>query len=183
MQTISQILTNNNDIYEINYNFVEYKKNYNTYFNNKEQEMNVRYQNIQDIINILNKHNIEHWLQGKTMLGISKFNKLLENDSDEDIGLDHKNILPICIIIIPELIKLGFKVIRATKNNSMVSVMRNNRYLDFCFFQTNNKNEYFYELKRFPRHFYDNIITIEVNNFKYNIPEKYKEICKFSYNI
>lgn len=182
MQTISQILTNNNDIHEIIYDFNSYKMNHDTFFKNKEHELEIRYNNIHDIINILNKYNIEHWLQGKTLLGISKFNKLLENDSDEDIGLDHKNILSICTIIIPELTKLGFRVIRATKNNSMVSVMRNNRYLDFCFFRTNN-DVYFYEQKRFPKHFYNDIITINVNDFKYSVPKKYKEICKYSYNI
>ena len=58
----------------------------------------------------------------------------------------------------------------------------NNRYLDFCFFRTNN-DVYFYEQKRFPKHFYNEIITINVNDFTYSVPKKYKEICKYSYNI
>tara|TARA_Y100000389_G_scaffold67326_1_gene63615 strand:- start:123 stop:671 length:549 start_codon:yes stop_codon:yes gene_type:complete len=182
MNNISQILTNNINIREITYDFNNYKIKHNTFFKNKEHEMKIRYENLHDIINILNKHNIEYWLQGKTMLGISKYGQLIKNDSDEDIGLDSKNILSICNIIIPELTKIGFKVIRATKNNSMVSIMRNNRYLDFCFFQTNN-DIYFYEKKQFPKNFYDNIININVNDFKYCVPEKYKEICKYSYNI
>ena len=182
MEYISQIITKNINIHEITYDFNNYKQKHDTFFNNKQHEMEIRYNNIHDIINVLNKHNIEHWLQGKTMLGISKYGELLENDSDEDIGLDHKNILSICNIVIPELTQLGFKVIRATKNNSMVSVMRNNRYLDFCFFRTNN-DEYFYEQKRFPKRFYENITTINVNNFTYNVPDKYNEICKYSYNI
>jgi hypothetical protein len=182
MQKISQILTNNKNISEINYDFNNYKKNYHNYFKNKEEEMTIRYNNLHDIINILNKHNIEHWLQGKTMLGISIYKQLLIDDSDEDIGLDNKYILPICKIVIPELEELGFKIIRATKNNSMLSVIRNNRYLDFCFFKT-NKDIYYYEKKIFPKDFYTNIIKINVNNFTYCVPEKFKEICKYSYNI
>ena len=182
MEHISQILTNDKKILEITYDFNNYRNKYNTFFKNKQEELEVRYNNLQDIIGVLNKHNIEHWLQGKTMLGICKYSKLLENDSDEDIGLDHKNILAICTSVIPELVKIGFKIIRATKNNSMVSVMRNNRYLDFCFFRTTN-NEYFYEQKQFPKHFYDKIITINVNDFSYCVPEKYNEICKYSYKV
>tara|TARA_B100000963_G_C22395617_1_gene566485 strand:- start:227 stop:775 length:549 start_codon:yes stop_codon:yes gene_type:complete len=182
MKTIAQLLTNNINITEINYDFNAYKRNYKNYFKNKNEELKVRYNNLHDIINILNKHNIEHWLQGKTLLGISIFNQLLVNDSDEDIGLDHIHIVKICKFVIPELEKIGFKVIRATKKNSMVSVMRNNRYLDFCFFRTKNK-EYYYENKKFPKLFYSKIINLNINGFTYNVPERYKDICKFSYNI
>tara|TARA_Y100000992_G_C21109787_1_gene416733 strand:+ start:62 stop:613 length:552 start_codon:yes stop_codon:yes gene_type:complete len=182
MENIAQKLTNNNNIYEINYDFDKYRKNYHTLFTNKQEEMRIRYNNLHEIINILNKYKIEHWLQGKTMLGICMYQALLKNDSDEDIGLDHKNIIKICDLVIPELIKIGFNVIRATKNNSMVTVMRNNRYLDFCFFRTRN-NTYFYEKKIFPLHFYSNIKTIRINHFLYSVPEKYKEICEYSYNI
>tara|TARA_B100000900_G_scaffold409495_1_gene425529 strand:- start:1526 stop:2074 length:549 start_codon:yes stop_codon:yes gene_type:complete len=182
METIAQILTKNKDIQEINYDFATYKKKYHTYFNNKVEEMQVRYNNLHTIIEILNKHNIEHWLQGKTMLGIAKYKKLLINDSDEDIGLDNKNIKKICNIVIPELLNLGFKVIRATKNNSMVSVMKDKRYLDFCFFSTYNEF-YYYEKKIFPKIFFNKIIEITVNGYKYKVPKKYKEICKYSYNV
>lgn len=182
MENIAQILTNNRNILEINYDFNKYRINHNSFFKTKQDELKVRYENLQDIITVLNKYKIQYWLQGKTMLGICKYSKLLENDSDEDIGLDYKSIFTICNKVIPELNKIGFKVIRATKNNSMVSVIRNNRYLDFCFFRS-TETEYFYEQKRFPKHFYDNIITINVNNFSYCIPKKYNEICKYSYNI
>ena len=182
METISQILTKNLNITEINYDFNLYKKNYHTYFQNKEQELNVRYNNLHDIINILNKYNIKHWLQGKTLLGISIYGKLLINDSDEDIGLDYTNIKNVCNFVVPELEKIGFKVIRATQNNSMLSVMRNNRYLDFCFFRTQN-DTYYYEKKIFPKSFYGNIINFKANEFTYSIPQMYKEICKFSYNV
>lgn len=182
METIAQILTKNKDIQEINYDFATYKKNYHTYFNNKVEEMQVRYNNLHTIIEILNKHNIEHWLQGKTMLGIAKYKNLLINDSDEDIGLDNKNIKKICNYVIPELLNLGFEVIRATKNNSMVSVMKDKRYLDFCFFSTYNEL-YYYEQKIFPKIFFNKIIEITVNGYKYKVPKKYKEICKYSYNV
>ena len=86
MNNISQILTNNINIREITYDFNNYKIKHNTFFKNKEHEMKIRYENLHDIINILNKHNIEYWLQGKTMLGISKYGQLIKNDSNNSIG-------------------------------------------------------------------------------------------------
>ena len=180
MKTIAQILTKNDSILSIEFNFDEYKKN--TFFNNKEDELKVRYKNLHDIINTFNKYNILYWLQGKTILGIYKYKKLIENDSDEDIGTDSCNILFICEKIIPELLKLNFKVIRATKNNSMVSLMRDNRYLDICFFRE-KKEIYYYEKKKFPKKFYEKFINISVDNFVYSIPKNSNEICKYSYNL
>ena len=43
--------------------------------------MNVRTQNLKDLINIFNECEIFYWLQGKTLLGMIKDNKLIENDS------------------------------------------------------------------------------------------------------
>jgi hypothetical protein len=182
MNKIAQILTNNINITEINYDFNSYRSRHHLFFKNKKHELQIRYTNLHDVINVLNKYNILHWLQGKTMLGIHKYKGLLKNDTDEDIGTDFSNIKKICVDVIPKLQQIGFKVIRATKNNSMVTVMRNNRYIDICFFRT-IKDKYYYEKKIFPKAFYNTFMITNVNDFKYNIPEKADEICKYSYNI
>ena len=77
---------------------------------------------------------------------------------------------------------MGFRVIRATKNNSMLSLMRNNRYIDICFFSTNREN-IGYEQKIFPINFYKEFINYRVNNRVYIIPKKSSEIIKYSYNL
>ena len=166
----------------MNYDFDKLKKKQLNFFKNKDQEINVRIQNLKDLINIFNECNIFYWLQGKTLLGMVRDNKLIKNDNDEDVGTVCENIEKVCHEIIPKLKNIGFKVIRATDNNSMVSVMRNLRYIDICFF-VNKENKIGYEQKFFPKNYYDSFTELNINNFIYNIPSKFKDIVKFSYNI
>ena len=64
----------------------------------------------------------------------------------------------------------------------MVSLMRNLRYIDICFF-INKKNKIGYERKFFPKNYYNSFIELNINGFIYNIPSKFKDIIKYSYNI
>ena len=176
------LLLTNNKKTVINYNFEELKKKQSNFFKDKNDEMNIRIQNLKDVITTFNQCNINYWLQGKTLLGMVRDNKLIENDHDEDIGTMCENIETVCFEIIPKLKDIGFEVIRATENNSMVSVMRNLRYIDICFF-INKENQIGYEKKFFPITYYDSFETININNFIYKIPLKYKEIIHYSYNI
>ena len=179
--TTGQLLTNNKHK-SITYNFKQLKAKQLTFFKNKEHEMNVRIQNLKDVINIFNECGIFYWLQGKTLLGMVRDNQLIEKDHDEDIGTMCKNINKVCLTVIPKLNNIGFAVIRATENNSMVSVMRDFRYIDICFF-VNKENKIGYENKWFNSKLYKSYININRNNFNYSVPANYKEICKFSYNI
>lgn len=178
---LARLLTHN-EKKVINYNFGELKQKQNNFFKNKIDEMIVRKENLKDIINIFNDCNIFYWLQGKTLLGMVRDNKLIENDNDEDIGTMCENIEKVCNEIIPRLKNIGFQVIRATENNSMVSVMRNFRYIDICFFVKKN-NKIGYENKFFPQNFYDSFTELNIDNFTYNVPLKNKEIINYSYNI
>lgn len=180
--TIAQLITKNKDRLSLHYPFGELKKKQLDFFNNKKQEMNVRIENLKELITILNGFNIKYWLQGKTLLGMVRDNKLIENDHDEDIGVMESNMINICLKIIPILEKNGFKVIRATQNNSMLSLMKNFRYIDICFFTT-KKDKIGYEKKVFPKKFYNSFVNLNIDDFNYTIPLNYKEIIKYSYNI
>jgi len=182
MPTIAQKLGHQKN--SIDYDFNTYRRQHNSFFANKEEEMNIRYQNLQDVLTVMLKSNIFHWLQGKTMLGIAKYSGLLPDDSDEDIGTDISNLDKVCQEVIPKLEDLGFTVIRATENNSMVTVMRKHRYIDICFFQEDGKGNYYYEQKVFPRNFYSSqLVFFRVNEFDYPVPDMYTEICRYSYNV
>ena len=181
-KTIAQVITNSPKIQEITYDFQSYQRKHHTYFKNKDEELKIRYENLQDIIGVLNTENILYWLQGKTMLGIFKNGALLENDSDEDIGVDVSSLYDVCMKVVPKLQTMGFTVIRATRNNSMISFMRNNRYLDICVFRRNG-DHYFYEQKNFPVEYYKEISQIKVKDFVYRIPKLSKEICYYSYKL
>lgn len=182
--TISQLLNKNEKIRSINYPFNKLKIKQIEFFKNKnkDEEMNVREKNLKDLIKIFNEHNINYWLQGKTLLGMVRDNKLIKNDHDEDIGTMSENIEKVCLEIIPELKNIGFEVIRAASDNSMVSVMRNFRYIDICFFSKKGNN-IGYQKKYFPQEYYKSFTEIVIDNFNYRIPIKNKEIIKYSYNI
>ena len=182
MKTIYQIITKNDNMKYLDYNFIKLKKDEKMFFKNKKHELEIRYRNLHDIINVFDLLNIQYWLQGKTMLGIVKDKKLLENDNDEDIGTMISNLEDVCNKIIPLLLEKKFKIIRATKNNSMVSLMRDYRYVDICFFNY-RKNKIIYENKYFPKEYYDSFEKIKVSDFEYSIPCKYNKIINYSYNI
>jgi len=183
METISQIITNNINIISIDYPFDELKKDQERFFKNRKHEMNIRVENLKDVIKVFNEERSIYWLQGKTLLGMYRDHKLIENDHDDDIGTICENVNIVAKKIIPKLISLGFKVIRSTRNNSMVSVMRNWRYIDICFFKQKGGKKYGYEKKFFPKNFYESFQTITINNFDYIIPTKAKKIIQHSYNI
>lgn len=182
METIAQIVSKDKNILSLDYPFDELKIKQQMFFKTPEEEMNVRMNNLKDIIKIFNEENILYWLQGKTLLGLYKNKRLIENDHDEDIGTDIKNLDIVARKIIPKLESIGFVVIRCPKDNSMVSVIRNLRYIDICFFKHRGR-KYGYQKKFFPAKYYQSYTIIEIDDFEYKIPTYTKDIIKFSYNI
>ncbi len=182
METIAQIVTKDKNILSLDYPFGELKIKQQMFFKTPKEEMNVRMNNLKDVIKAFNEENILYWLQGKTLLGMYKDKKLIKNDHDEDIGTDMKNVNKVARKIIPKLESIGFVVIRCPKDNSMVSVMRDCRYIDICFFRYKGR-KYGYQKKFFPVKYYESYTNITINNFDYKIPTNSKDIIKFSYNI
>jgi len=181
MKTISQLLFNKNaKSFEYKGIFRDLQKmQKKLYSENPEREMQIRIKNLQDVINVFNKYDISYWLQGKTLLGMFKDKKLIENDHDEDIGTPSHNMEFVVKKIIPKLQSNGFDVIR-TITTEMVSVMRDFRYIDICFFSKKG-NKYGYQQKLFPEQFYKSFTTITINEFDYNIPTATKKILNYSY--
>lgn len=161
---------------EITFDFSKHSKQ--KHFENKKQEMTVRYQNLQDVEKILNEGNVQHWLYGKTLLGIYRDFNLIKDDHDEDIGLFKKDLEYVYRVLIPKMEKIGFKVIRITKNNDIVSVMRNNRYVDLCFFSEKENNLIGYENKKIPIEY----IGKTENFLGFQIPIDARKILKLLYN-
>lgn len=142
----------------------------------------LRNDNYQFVATLLNNHAIINWPQGKTMLGLCQYGNFIIDDHDEDIGIMCEHYEHILNIIVPICTQNGFTVIRINKNKAMITLMRGPRYIDLCFF-SNVNNTIGYENKWFPAIFYENFIQKQINDFVYNIPSKYKQICQYSYNI
>jgi hypothetical protein len=182
MKTISQIITKNDNILFLDYPFKNLINKDHIFFKNTQDKMNIRIKNLHDIIDIFKDLKIDYWLQGKTLLGLYRYKTLLKDDTDEDIGTMIDNLQIVCNKVIPKLIEKGFEVIRATQNNSMVSLLRNKRYVDICFFKKQN-NYIGYEKKKFPLHLFQEFISVSINNYEYTVPKYTDKIIKYSYNL
>lgn len=145
------------------------------------------------VTQILNKHNIPYWLEGGTLLGIVRENRLLPWDNDVDISLrktDEKKLLKI-------LYKLWFRGYRVSVkyyeksvlpfNQKQVRIVKitNRKYffikgdarLD-VFLKLKKDNQYFWTvgvkqpvLKSVPAKFNDNLNWLEFNGNKMMVPD------------
>ena len=97
-----------------------------------ENSEDIRIKNLIEIHEVLCAHNVVHWLQGKTLLGIFKFGELL-NDHDDDLGvfLEDKEI--IISSVSEALLERGFTLIR--NDDNIISFQREYRYVDMCLFR------------------------------------------------
>ena len=109
------------------------------YWANKgNYSLEIREDNIKDIIRVIKKNKIKIFLEGETLLYLYFFKRLKKKDHDDDLGVfwSEKNFNTLKNTIIPELNKLGFTIIR--ENDNMISIERNYRYVDICFFRIKN---------------------------------------------
>lgn len=146
------------------------------YWKNKglENATYTRTENLRSVVDILTKSSITNWLMGNTLIGIFK-NKQLLDDHDDDIGIfeDQKELF--FNLVLPKLHDEGFQLIRI--NTKMCSVLRNERYIDICFFQEKNK-KLGYSNKWFSKKLLTNFRKIEFKDFYVSIPENSKEFIK-----
>lgn len=141
-------------------------------------ELAIRNKNIVDLTKILKKYNIEFWLQGRTLLGIYQYGKLLK-DHDDDIGLWIEDFKLFQNEIITELLQSGFSIIRITEG--IVSFIRDDRYIDICLFYR-KKKKVGYEHKLFPEIHFNSFVKITYNGEMLYIPQKTDKLLKVMYN-
>jgi len=115
---------------------------------NNKSIITKRKKNLSDITQQLNKNKVKYWLTGKTLMGAVSLNELID-DHDDDIGIDEGS-LALFIKLLPILIGDGFEVIRATKENDMISLYRDGRYIDVCIFKKKESTGMGTKQKHFP---------------------------------
>ena len=93
--------------------------------------------NLLTVKKVLDSLNVPFWLMYGTLLGAYRDNKFIEYDSDTDLGLyyDSKEGFD---VVICELMNEGFTLIRTAREDEIVSVMRDDEYIDFDFFHREN---------------------------------------------
>jgi phosphorylcholine metabolism protein LicD len=93
--------------------------------------------NLLDVKGVLEANNVPYWLMYGTLLGAVRDNDFIEYDSDTDLGLFHESIESFDIVI-KELMEMGFTLIRTARCDEIVSIIRDDEYMDFDFYHHQN---------------------------------------------
>lgn len=156
---------------------------------------------LKSVCSILNNCEIEYWLEGGTLLGIIRENRLLPWDNDIDLSI-MSNQISKSDTLFKSLQNAGFRVrIRKFKTSSVffnkgdirIIKIREKRFLGLtkgpvcleifvkyqhdenCYWEIANKT------KCVPCKFYSSFKTIEFNGFNYSIPEKTVDYLSYRY--
>ena len=132
------------------------------------KSVDIRKQNLSDLYKVFNDEKIVFFLEGRTLEHVFYTSKLLLKDHDDDIGIFENYEQKVIDIIIPRLIQLGFRKIR--HNKDMISVLRDDRYIDICIYRKSENNEVGYANKLFNKKYYSNLNKLEFEGKTFLIP-------------
>lgn len=157
---------------------------------------------LRDVCRILDENNIPYTLEGGTLLGIIRENRLLPWDNDMDLTITDNNL--------DKLIKIRYKFwlagyrtrirkskkdmphfpkgsVRLVKIQTRFLLLKGYSLLDI-FVKKKVEDKYFWTvgikqpvLKSAPSHFYDDLIKHEFDGYKYSVPEKYEDYLAYRY--
>ena len=157
------------------------------------------------ISDLLNKHNIKHWLMLGTLLGAGINGKIIKSDPDVDIGInmeDYEKVLHMS----EEMHRDGYDIYKPSmymvdknkKNGKMLwsvslKIKKNNKNVaELMFFTKFNdglarrhnqieKVDYFPSVFTFPNFFIDSFVIVELNKKKYLAPQHYDILLSYWY--
>ena len=101
------------------------------------REMEVCKRNLIDVKELLDDLHIDFWLMYGTLLGVVRDKAFIEHDTDIDIGLydENKYLMERVVLALKEK---GFELIRTNYDDNIVTVIRNDEYVDFMFYKRDN---------------------------------------------
>lgn len=148
---------------------------------------------LEDVKDILDKNNIEFWVDSGTLLGIVREKRLLPWDNDVDLSVkaEYEGKLLFCL---KEISALGYRVRKKIfdkdskpfiKNRTRIIKIRNNRFFFFrgkvtldIYIKYKYEGQYFYQCgerkKASGAVFFDLLDSIEFNAKTYKIPYKHE---------
>jgi lipopolysaccharide cholinephosphotransferase len=94
-------------------------------------------ENLLDIKKVLDKNNVSFFLMFGTLLGAIRDKKFIKTDIDTDLGFFREDKVNFYKVIL-ELRDYDFWLIRTDHNDNLISVRRDDEYIDFCFFDRIN---------------------------------------------
>ena len=101
--------------------------------NAKTMNKDVAKENIIILKGVFERYKIKYWLCFGTLLGAIRENDFIIHDVDTDVGLEFKEIRKLEVAL-PDLMNHGFEIIRVNSDFSVVTILRNDEYIDLCLF-------------------------------------------------
>ena len=156
---------------------------------------------LKNITSIFESCNIPYWLEGGTLLGIRRENRLLPWDNDLDISIHEKELIKLDLLI-KELNKDGYRVrLRKfdkdseffKKNDLRMIKIRNKKFFGFLkgrvcfdvFIKYTHANKTYWEIdnktKNVPSKYYDSFLEKEFKGKTYTIPKLTDEYLSYRY--
>lgn len=160
---------------------------------------------LKDVTDLLDKNQIDYWLEGGTLLGVVRENRLLPWDNDLDLSVKEDEWLKVKKVLkqiryrLKNKLRYRVRVRRFKKDNPPFKegvarlIKISNRHLYFgcgevtldIFIKFKKDSDYFWQAgtkkKSVPSYFYDKTITYDFYNKKMRVPEKYPEYLTCRY--
>ena len=140
----------------------------------------VRPANLAAVTDALESLDVPHWIHGKTLLGILRVGKLLPGDHDDDVGVPEAYREIVCTDVFARLSEKGFRAIRC--NDEMLTVIRDNRYVDLCFFRKGADGRIGYGGKWFPAEWFETFDVVRFAGGNRSIPARAEEFLDATYS-
>ena len=152
---------------------------------------------LKDVTNLLDDNNIEYWLEGGTLLGVIRENRLLPWDNDMDISVKEEEYSKLLDIIKSLNYRVRFKEFEKDddpfkKGIKRLVKVRNSKFLFFrgevaldIFIKFKKDEEYFWQVgkkkKSVPSYYYQDMIKHDFDGKSYLVPKLYEEYLTCRY--
>jgi phosphorylcholine metabolism protein LicD len=155
---------------------------------------------LEKVTTFLESLGVEYWLEGGTLLGVIREDRLLPWDNDIDISISEE-YYDVLLQALPELKRLGYMVwskrfdyndFPLSKEYVRMVKLRTRKFyfirgevgLDI-FIKFKKEDNYYWQvgkkIKLAPAHFYDNLISYTFNGKEYRIPKDYHGYLTYRY--
>ena len=152
---------------------------------------------LKDVTDLLDSNEIPYWLEGGTLLGVIRENRLLPWDNDLDISIKEDDYDKLIKVVKSLNYRVRFKEFERDDEPFKEGVkrlvkVRNSKFLFFrgevaldIFIKFKKDDQYYWQVgkkkKSVPSYFYQELIKHTFNGKEYLIPKLYEEYLTFRY--
>lgn len=152
---------------------------------------------LKDVTDLLDINNIEYWLEGGTLLGVIRENRLLPWDNDLDISIKEKDANKLIHVVKKLNYRVRFREFEKDdapfkKGIKRLIKISNKKFIFFkgevtldIFIKFEKENEFFWQVgtkkKSVPAYFYKELIKYNFNSKEYLVPQLYEEYLTHRY--